>query len=158
MMTLMPPPSPLLQRVTADRIIDLRYTVLRAGFPRETAHFDGDDADTTLHVAAVLGDHVVGCATYMRQPYLDEPAYRLRGMATDPTWRGTGLGRKLLDLTDTLMQSDPIRLRWCNARVPAVGFYLKQGWLVVSDEFDIPTAGPHHRMIRRVPPRADSGW
>jgi predicted GNAT family N-acyltransferase len=152
MMPAMPPdPAPVLQRVTADRIIDLRHTVLRAGYPRASAHFDGDDLDTTLHVAAILGGTVVGCATYMRQNHGEEPAYRLRGMATDPAWRGTGLGAKLLNLTDILMQSDPIRLRWCNARVPAIGFYLKQGWQVVSDEFDIPTAGPHHRMIRRLP-------
>ena len=151
MMTLMPPPpAPVIQRVTADRIVALRHAVLRADLPRASAHFPGDDLGTTLHVAAIAGDAVVGCATYMLEPYLDEPAYRLRGMATDPVWRGTGLGRQLLDLADILMQTDPIRLRWCNARVPAVGFYLKQGWLVVSDEFDIPTAGPHHRMIRRL--------
>ena len=33
-------------------------------------------------------------------------------------------------------------------RAPAVPFYQRAGWTVVSDVFDIPTAGPHHRMTR----------
>jgi len=35
---------------------------------------------------------------------------------------------------------------WCNARVPAVPFYAAMGWTVVSDVFDVPTAGPHRVM------------
>jgi ribosomal protein S18 acetylase RimI-like enzyme len=94
---------------------------------------------------------VVACASYMRTPFSSEPAYQLRGMATHPAWRGERLGSRLLDHGESLLRDDPIRLRWCNARTSAIGFYVKQGWTVVSDEFDIPTAGPHRRMIRRIP-------
>ena len=52
---------------------------------------------------------------------------------------------------DDLLIDDPEapRLLWCNARVPAMGFYQKLAWQVVSDEFHIPTAGPHVKMVRR---------
>lgn len=144
-------PIPVLARVAADRIRSLRLEVLRPGMPAESAHFDGDAADTTLHLAALVGTQVVACASYMRTPFAGEPAYQLRGMATHPSWRGERLGSRLLDYAEALLRDDPIRLRWCNARTSAIGFYVKQGWTVVSDEFDIPTAGPHRRMIRRVP-------
>lgn len=116
----------------------------------EAARFDGDAAGTTLHLAALVGAQVVACASFMKNHFADEPAYQLRGMATDLTWRGQGLGGQLLEYGESLLRDDPIRLRWCNARSSAIGFYIKQGWAIVSEEFDIPTAGPHRRMIRRV--------
>ena len=39
---------------------------------------------------------------------------------------------------------------WCNARLPAVGFYRRGGFEVVSDEFDVPGIGPHVVMARAV--------
>ena len=38
-----------------------------------------------------------------------------------------------------------------NARIAAVPFYQSMGWKIVSELFDIPTAGMHHRMIKRMP-------
>jgi GNAT superfamily N-acetyltransferase len=77
-------------------------------------------------------------------------------MATHPAWQRKGLGRQLLAHAELLLAEDPIRLRWCNARTSAIGFYATMGWTVVSDEFDIPTAGPHRRMMSRSP-GADPG-
>jgi GNAT superfamily N-acetyltransferase len=68
-------------------------------------------------------------------------------MATAPGWQGRGVGRSLLQYAEALLAGD--RLWWCNARASAIGFYERQGWTVVSEVFDIPTAGPHRRMIRR---------
>ena len=44
----------------------------------------------------------------------------------------------------------PVRLFWCNARVPALAFYQRQGWQIMSEQFDIPTAGPHRKMTKRL--------
>ena len=32
----------------------------------------------------------------------------------------------------------------------AVGFYERNGWRLASPEFEIPTAGPHHKMTRHL--------
>jgi ribosomal protein S18 acetylase RimI-like enzyme len=55
----------------------------------------------------------------------------------------------LLQLLDELLASNgrPLRL-WCNAREPAVGFYRRMGWRVISERFHIETAGPHFKMSR----------
>jgi predicted GNAT family N-acyltransferase len=47
-------------------------------------------------------------------------------------------------------ESDCPDLLWCNARTPAVRFYQKQGWTPVGEEFDVPLAGPHVRMFKRL--------
>jgi GNAT superfamily N-acetyltransferase len=127
-------------------IIGLRHAVLRAGMPRLAAEFDGDDEPATLHVGAFLGDGTVaGCASAMRCPFEDRAAHQLRGMATRPDLVGRGIGLRVLRFVEGALAPG---LLWCNARAPAVGFYRRAGWTVVSDVFDIPGAGPHRRMIR----------
>lgn len=142
----------IIRRTNLAGILDLRHAVLRAGLPRDTAIFPGDDASTTLHLGAFAADRNVGCATFHLNEYHGEPAWQLRGMATADDYRGRGVGAALLTLAqEILMAESPLRLWWCNARKPAVPFYQKQGWRIDSEEFVIPTAGPHFRMIRRLP-------
>jgi predicted GNAT family N-acyltransferase len=141
------------RRATAGELIDLRWRILRSGLPREEAVFPGDDSPDTFHFAAVDGEdgRVVSCATFRPNPWDDQPAYQLRGMATSESCRGLGLGRSLLVLAEADISGEtPIRLLWCNARTPALAFYRKLGWEVRSEQFDIPTAGPHVRMTKRL--------
>jgi GNAT superfamily N-acetyltransferase len=140
-----------IRRAHAVELIDLRHRVLRAGLPRSEAFFDGDDLPTSRHFGAFDGASAVCCASFHRIDYEREPAWRLRGMATDEQFRGQGVGRELLNFAEAALQADaPIRLLWCNARLPAIQFYQNQGWQIVSDLFDIPTAGSHHRMLKRL--------
>ena len=85
--------GPNIERVNVERIIDLRWRVLREGLPRSAASFDGDDEPTTRHFAATVNGTVVGCVTLLRRPWLDEPAWQLRGMAVEPHTRNAGIGR-----------------------------------------------------------------
>ena len=41
---------------------------------------------------------------------------------------------------------------WCNARVPALGFYQRCGFEVEGDEFEIDGIGPHVVVTRTVGP------
>ncbi|MBI1375154.1 MAG: GNAT family N-acetyltransferase [Phycisphaera sp.] len=152
-------------------IIALRHAILRAPLPRDTAHFDGDDAPTTRHIGVFLldadtdnidnidnidnandadpapGDNV-GCATFMLNNWRDAPAWQLRGMATRADLRGCGVGSAMLHFARAVLTdvAPHVTQLWCNARVPAAPFYEKLGWTIASDEFVIPTAGPHFRM------------
>ena len=140
-----------LRQAAVEEIIPLRHRILRAGLPIEEAHFDGDREPTTHHVAAFDGMAAVGCATLVLNPWEGEPAWQLRGMATDAAWQRCGVGQAVWQYAvDCAIESSPVRLLWCNARVPALEFYKRQGWEVVSEQFEIPTAGPHRKMIRNL--------
>lgn len=151
-------------RCPCEPTIDLRHRILREGMPRAAALFDLDHAAGTRHYAVWLhqepgpngsGDAagikasgpVIAVCRFSCEPWLEQPAWRLRGMAVDGPWQGRGVGSAMLGYAQQhILQESCIRLLWCNARVPAVLFYRRVGWTVCSEPFDIPTAGPHVKM------------
>jgi len=137
------------RRVAVAEILPLRHRILRAGLPAETARFEGDDEPGTRHYAAAAADGPLVCLTLMPSAWEGRPAWQLRGMATDAAMQGKGLGRRLLEAAVAEARRDePERIFWCNARTTAVGFYERLGWRVVSEIFEVPTAGPHVKMVR----------
>ncbi|HEV7924358.1 MAG TPA: GNAT family N-acetyltransferase [Verrucomicrobiae bacterium] len=147
-----------IRRVAVEKILDLRHRILRAGLPPESACFEGDAAETTLHFAAFAfeasgeaSQRPIACLSLMLNSFQGKPAWQLRGMAVDEPQQGRGLGRELVTHAEQAVAADsPVRLLWCNARVPAAGFYQKHGWTIVSEVFEIPTAGPHVKMSKRL--------
>ena len=141
----------VIRRAALAELIDLRHAVLRAGLQREAAVFPGDDAPTSRHYGAFRGGEVLCCATLHLSEWQGEPAYQLRGMATAPQVRRSGIGRRVMRWMEAELRADRATpLLWCNARVPAVDFYRAMGWEVLSEPFEIPTAGPHVRMVKRM--------
>lgn len=145
-------PEPQLRIVDPDAVIDLRHKVLRAGLPRDSAVFEGDSEVGTVHLGAFDDwDVMIGCSTILHRMWNGAAAWQLRGMAVDAQWQGRGIGKALLLELERLVLCDShSSLMWCNARKPAVGFYERHGWRLASPEFEIPTAGPHHRMTRHL--------
>jgi N-acetylglutamate synthase-like GNAT family acetyltransferase len=139
-----------IERVDVEEIVDLRYDVLRAGLPRDAAYFPGDRDATTVHLAAHSNGKVIACATILINQWDGQPAFQLRGMAVDPAWQGKSIGRTLLDEVHRTAINAGVKILWANARVPAAQFYCKNGWEIVSEQFEIPTAGPHYKMVRRL--------
>jgi predicted GNAT family N-acyltransferase len=83
--------------------------------------------------------------------------WQLRGMATEPAVRGTGAGRALVSEGLARVADRGGDLVWCDARVPAVGFYELMGFTVVTGAFDKPGIGPHVGMLVDVPPVRSPG-
>ena len=146
----------MIRAISAAETIAIRWAVLRPGFPRETAVFDGDDAPGTLHFGAFDGETLVGVASIYLAPFPAQPdlakqdglpTMQLRGMATLPEVRGAGFGAALLDACVAAARTKGALLIWCNARTGAAEFYAQRGWQIVRGEFDIPTVGPHCRMF-----------
>lgn len=140
--------------IAAAEVIAVRWPILRPGFPRESAIFDGDDAPGALHLGGFIDERLCGVASiYLaRLPERSEvaSAFQLRGMATLPAVRGAGVGRALLLACEDAARARGARLIWCNARVSAAEFYRRHGWEVLGAEFDIPTVGAHFRMWREL--------
>jgi GNAT superfamily N-acetyltransferase len=146
------------RRASAAEVIGLRHAILRAGLPRDQAIFPGDENPDAIHaVAETPHGRIVGCVTLHPSTWDDAPAWQLRGMATDPAVRGSGVGRAMLAYVEQCARSgSSVRQLWCIARVPAAGFYVRAGWKIRSEPFEIPTAGPHVRMSKYVDGTAKS--
>lgn len=138
------------ESVLAGTIRPLRHAVLRPGQPPGASAYPQDDDPETLHLAAYDDDQLVGCATFFPEPLGDEPAWRLRGMATAPTGRGHGYGGEMLARGLDELRERGASLLWCNARTPAVGFYERFGFERRGAEFDLPPLGPHYLLVRRI--------
>ena len=87
----------------------------------------------------------------MLNTWESEPAWQLRGMGVVAVHQGTGVGQSLLATLEQIARAaSPIQLLWCNARKEAIGFYLRQGWSIASEEFMIEDVGPHCRMVKAI--------
>lgn len=144
--------------ITAAETIALRHAVLRAGRPVETAHLPGDDEATTRHFGAYREGRLLGVTSLIRAAmpeFAEEPGFQLRGMATSPEARGTGLGKMLVEAAIGFARDQGARVVWCNGRVSAAGFYGKLGFGIIGEEFETPYTGPHFRMMLRIaaPPK-----
>jgi GNAT superfamily N-acetyltransferase len=145
-------PASAVRPITAEETIAVRWPILRAGLPRETAIFPGDSSPETQHFGAFDGGQLIGVASIYRAPLPERPeaagAWQLRGMATLPEVQGRGFGRALVEACLAAVRGAGGTILWCNARTPAAGFYRRQEFAGIGEEFEIPTAGPHLRMWR----------
>lgn len=133
-----------------DEIFPLRHAVLRPGRPSSSSVYPGDPR--AVHIGAWNDGALVGCATVFPDPWAGPPpepkAWRLRGMAVDPTRQGSGVGREVLAAAVAAARDAGAPMLWANARSTAVGFYERCGWRVLGGEFITPDTGrPHRRML-----------
>ncbi|MBM3258237.1 MAG: GNAT family N-acetyltransferase [Candidatus Sericytochromatia bacterium] len=140
--------------VDASVVRPLRHAVLRAGLPEEESRYPQDADGLTLHLAAWASDTLVGCCTVVAEAHRDVPGAtrQLRGMAVAAAWRSRGVGAALLRALDDALTAADVTRVWCNARVVARAFYLRDGWTQIGEEF-LLVGLPHVVMWRKVPPR-----
>lgn len=126
--------------------------------------YPGDDEASSLHLAVIERNRTVSVASFYLEPVPDRveealcgviagaPGIRIRGMATEPSHRGRGCGRMLVErgLGELCAQHTGLHAAWCNARTTASGYYERVGFVVASRVFELPDIGPHVVMVRRV--------
>lgn len=138
------------ERVPADRTYPLRQRILRPHETLEQLALPGDDDPESGHFAAIDGGVVVGTASIRREapPWEPDavPAWRLRGMATAEAQRSRGIGSAVLQAALEHVRDHGGGLVWCNARVPAVRFYERAGFVTRGQAWVDPMIGPHIAM------------
>lgn len=142
--------------ISAAQTRPVRQKVLRPHQRAEELVYPGDDDVQTLHLGAVSGaGEVVAILSMYRNnaAYPVNARWQIRGMASLPEARGTGLGRRLVEEARDrawAIERAPI---WCNARESAFGFYEKLGFARVGEIFEIKPIGPHAVMVLDSPGR-----
>lgn len=138
-----------LKKVSAEIVRPLRHKVLRPSLPFKSSIMDLDDHDYTFHFCVKEELRIISVASVYHESFVEMPkkdAYRLRGMATEPSEQGKGYGKMVLnDVIAYLSKETESEILWCNARTTAFGFYEKMGFNIVGNEFDIPNLGPHKK-------------
>lgn len=153
--------------VEPSRTFALRQAVLRPHQRVEEMHLPGSEQTEAAAFAASLGvdGEVLSTGAVAPEPLSDHATtaappgrqWRLRSMATRPEWRSSGLGTEVLRAVVAHVARHGGGLLWCHARTPAVSFYERAGFVVVSGEWIEPEIGPHVMMWRTVDPAAEGG-
>lgn len=142
----------MITKITAADCLDLRTRVLRPGQDIQLCQFAEDNLDSTFHLGFYCDGKIVCNGTFMAMPHPLFPEakkpYRLRGMATDPNYRGQHLGSQLLQHAEMILQTMNCDLLWFNARESAFLFYEKNGFISIGEMFDIHQVGPHKVMYK----------
>lgn len=122
---------------------DLRMSILYPGLPQKKSFYPGDEDASHVGAFDPTGT-LIGIASLFR---CEDGSLQLRGMATSAEARGTGAGRDIVRFAEAFAAENKIPRLWCNARVSALGFYVKCGWQIEGTEFEVPDIGPHHIMV-----------
>jgi predicted GNAT family N-acyltransferase len=139
--------------VQLEATFDLRRRVLRAHAPDAPVSNPQDEVPGALHLAVVDDDDVIVAVGSFSPTDGDRRVVRLRGMAVEPSRQSQGLGGLLLyDAIDRLTRAGDVTLLWANARVPALVFYERHGFVATGEPFD--DIGIPHVRVERVIGRA----
>lgn len=142
-----------LVEITSTDTHDLRRRILRVDTPSDVVVWDGDDEPTTFHLGMRSPEGaVVAISTWLARRYPDrpaEPAFQLRGMATEPAERGTGISSQLLLAGFDRCRAAGATLVWARARVAALSFYERHGFEAIGPQYtDLTTGLPHRDILR----------
>ena len=138
--------------INSNDAIDLRMRVLRPLHPREMCEYAEDNLSSTFHLGIWQDGKVISNGTFMEQSHEKFPtaklSYRLRGMATDPSFQQRGLGKEIILFAEEELKRRKSDLLWFNARVSAEIFYRKLGYEAIDEVFNIDTIGAHKVMFK----------
>ncbi|MCI1752659.1 MAG: GNAT family N-acetyltransferase [Flavobacteriales bacterium] len=139
--------------IKAAETYPLRQQLLRPLQPIDEMDWYGDNADTSFHVGAEVGEELICVASFMLErceQVLGWRQYRLRGMATQPDQQGSGAGKAVLKFGLDHLRGLKADLVWCNAREKVVGFYGGMGFQAQGELFMVDGIGMHQLMYLRL--------
>ena len=142
-----------INKVDAEKIRPLRHSELRKGQDYSTTSYLKDYEDGTFHMACIVEDKIVTCATFYAEKSMkvkSNNAYRLRGMATDSQFQRKGYASDLMEESFKELKKRDCDMLWCNARLGAVNFYKSVGFKIIGELFDIKAIGPHYYMYKEI--------
>ncbi len=142
----------VIKEIKAAETYNIRREVLRKGMTLSHKMMGDEDVDS-LHLGVFESGRLVCVGSFMKadKPEFEGLQYQLRGMASAATSQGKGYGSKLLESAEHRLGERGADVLWCNARTIAVDFYIKQGYQIIGEMFDVDQVGPHYRMFKKLP-------
>ncbi|MFA1624903.1 GNAT family N-acetyltransferase [Rhizobium mongolense] len=139
-----------IRQVSLDDVVAVRRDILRPGCDPRVTISPVDDRPEAVHLGAFLNGTIIGVASSGPEPFPFAPitgAWRLRGLAVYPAYRGRGFGCQLLHELQNRLTVVGCRLWWAHARSSAVSTYIRAGFSTYGDEYDLPPTGQHTMIV-----------
>jgi GNAT superfamily N-acetyltransferase len=129
-------------------VLGLRFRVLDEplGIPRKTVIGRHDQDPKAVHMAAFVGDTIVST---VRFDMVNEGSYLVRRMATDPEYRGNGIGSLVMEAAEAAVIERGARTIVLHARKRAVPFYERLGY-VLTGAVEIYNGDENPEMIKHL--------
>lgn len=128
------------------QMVALRHEILRKPLGLEFSKEELEKEKQDILIGAYEDDELLGCCILTK---VNDETVRLRQMAVHQKLQGKGIGATLMSFAENLARDRGFRKLIMHARKSAVGFYEKQGYRVVSDEFYEVTI-PHYIMEKQL--------
>ena len=84
-----------------------------------------DEDQEGIHFGAFTNDSLVGIISLFQK----NTFFQFRKLAVLPEYQKKGIGNSLLNRVEEFAKAEGGTVIWCNARVSAIGFYMKAGYL-----------------------------
>jgi GNAT superfamily N-acetyltransferase len=145
--------------IEATQACIVRAEVLRPHWTPVQCSWPMDEDPRTLHLGGFVNGELAGVASFIAEAHPQLPAeleiepenmMKLRGMATRARYRRSGVGSAVLTRGMDELSVRALAYLWCNARMTAVPFYERHGWIKWGEEFDNPPVGPHIVMWKKL--------
>lgn len=127
-------------------MVSLRMKILREPLGLIFTREDLEKEKNDILLCAYDDDTMVGCCILTK---INHETCQLRQMAVIPAMQKNGLGSSLLDFAEKIAYDRGFRKMIMHARKTALGFYQKQGYEIVGEEFEEVTI-PHFEMQKRL--------
>ena len=129
-----------------DIMLRLRYDLLRKplGLSFDPKELEKEKDDVLI--GAFEDEKMLGCCLLTR---IDAKTLRLRQMAVYNNLQGKGIGRALMIFAENIARDMGYEILMMHARVTAIGFYEKLGYVKKEGQF-IEITIPHVIMEKRL--------
>ncbi|PEX92119.1 GNAT family N-acetyltransferase [Bacillus cereus] len=143
----------ILKHIDASETYLFRQAILRPNQPLEDCKYPSDFETSTFHLGGFLNDALVSIASFSQEIYPGLPNgihYRLRGMATSPTFRNQRAGSSLIHKAEQILQERNANILWCNGRIAVADYYKRLGFHEHGEIFEIEPIGLHKVLYKMI--------
>jgi predicted GNAT family N-acyltransferase len=137
-------------QIQPDQTKELRHLVLWPHLASVAdCSIDIDDRQDAIHLGTFHEKRIVAIGSFfeLHSTKINSVLqYRLRAMASDPSYRGMHAGKLLVEEGISILRSKGVDALWCDARLNAVGFYSRLGFQSLPEVYEVPLIGPHKFM------------
>lgn len=141
------------KKVKCISLYPIRNKVLRKSAGIKYCKFEGDENETSIHLAVIKDDLIIGGVSLIENNSIklnSKNSIQLRGMCVYDKFQKQNVGLALLNKAEELSKAKNFEYIWMNARKSALKFYLKKGYINNFESFNINNIGKHYFLFKKV--------